>query len=138
MDPLKSPVDPSESRQAQRVADMPERLRPREAVERHGVGSVSDDVLIAILLRSGVKGLNVSDLARSLLNRYETLSQLASATVDELAGLPGMGPVFAAGPPREGDPPYRTEPRRACLSLDLGPLRRRAGSGSGRVHQGRP
>ena len=95
MEPLKSPTDQPNSQHAQRVADLPERLRPREAVEHYGVGSVSDDVLIAILLRSGVKGLNVSDLARSLLTRYETLSQLASATVDELAGLPGMGPVKA-------------------------------------------
>jgi DNA repair protein RadC len=78
-----------------RVRDIPERLRPREEMERLGTRNVSDDVLIAIILRSGVRGANVIDLARSLIVRYGSLTGLASATAEELASIKGLGPVKA-------------------------------------------
>ncbi len=78
-----------------RVSDMPERLRPREALERMGVEHVSDDVLIAILLRTGIPGLNVAELSRHLLRRFGSLTALAKASVEDLAACRGMGPVKA-------------------------------------------
>lgn len=77
------------------VRDLPERLRPREILDRQGVSNVQDDVLIAVLLRSGVRGMNVVDLARELLKRFGSLSGLASATPEEIAAVPGMGKVKA-------------------------------------------
>ena len=85
------PVRPSRST----VRDMPERLRPREELERRGVENVADDVLVAVILRSGVRGMNVQDLARELLQRYGSLTGLASASAQELARMPGMGRVKA-------------------------------------------
>lgn len=79
----------------QTVKDMPERLRPREIVERQGVKAVQDDVLLAILLRSGVKGVNVVDLARTLLRRYGSLGGIAAASQAEVASIKGMGKVKA-------------------------------------------
>jgi DNA repair protein RadC len=78
-----------------RVHDIPERLRPREEMDRLGVRNVSDDVLIAVLLRSGVRNRNVIELARALLQQYGSLTALAGAPVEELADLLGMGPVKA-------------------------------------------
>jgi len=78
-----------------RVRDVPERLRPREELDRRGVENVQDDVLVAIILRSGVRGMNVQDLARELLERYGSLTALASASVEELGRMPGMGRVKA-------------------------------------------
>jgi len=78
-----------------RVCDMPVGLRPREEVERVGVEHAAPDVLLAILLRTGTRGLNVVDLARSILQRFGSLTAVASAPVEELAGLPGVGPVKA-------------------------------------------
>lgn len=78
-----------------RVRDIPERLRPREELERLGVRSVQDDVLLAILLRSGVRGVNVVDLARNLLLKYGNLTGLAAANADELAAVRGIGRVKA-------------------------------------------
>ncbi|MBN1557348.1 MAG: DNA repair protein RadC [Lentisphaerae bacterium] len=80
---------------AGRVRDMPERLRPREALERVGVSHVTDDVLLAVILRSGVRGCSVIDLARRLLRTYGSLTALAGAPVNELAALKGMGRVKA-------------------------------------------
>jgi DNA repair protein RadC len=78
-----------------RVCDMPERLRPREEMDRVGAANVSDDVLLAIILRSGVKGINVVDLARGLLKKYGSLTKLAGASVEELARIKGLGRVKA-------------------------------------------
>jgi len=78
-----------------RIHDMPERIRPREETERVGVENVSDDVLLALLLRAGIKGLNVVDLSRGLITRYGSLTSLAAASVDELAQIRGVGPINA-------------------------------------------
>jgi len=78
-----------------RIRDIPERMRPREELDRLGAEHVSDDVLLAILLRSGTSGVNVVELARALLKRYGSLTGLAAASVDELAGMKGMGKVKA-------------------------------------------
>jgi len=78
-----------------RVRDMPERLRPREEMDRVGVEHVSDDVLLAIILRSGVKGTSVVELARGLLKKYGSLTKLAGASVEELARIKGLGRVKA-------------------------------------------
>ncbi len=77
------------------VKEIPERLRPRELLERNGVGNVQDDVLIAILLRSGVRGMNVVELSRALLKRFGSLSGLAAANADEIAAVHGVGKVKA-------------------------------------------
>jgi len=79
----------------QTVREMPEQLRPRELLEKNGVRCVQDDVLLAIILRSGVRGVNVVELSRALLKRFGSLSALAGASVEEIAAVPGMGKVKA-------------------------------------------
>ena len=74
------------------VHDMPERMRPREEAQRVGIENVSDDVLLALLLRTGVTGLNVVDLARGLIKRYGSLGNMAAASIDELSQVRGIGP----------------------------------------------
>ena len=78
-----------------RVADIPSRQRPREQFERMGAESVPEDVLIALILRSGVQGMNVVDLARGLIQQYGTLTELARASVEDLSRMRGMGKVKA-------------------------------------------
>ena len=87
-DPLYT-ISPSTAR----LLDLPERMRPREEMDRLGVENVSDDVLLALVLRSGVHGLNVVDLAESLLQHYGSLTALAEAPVQELERARGLGPV---------------------------------------------
>jgi len=77
---------------------MPLRLRPREAVERQGIENVSDAVLLAILLRTGSRGMNVVDLAELLIVRYGSLTALSRASIPELAAektFKGLGKVKA-------------------------------------------
>lgn len=78
-----------------RVRDMPRALRPREEADRMGIENVSDTVLLAILLRTGFHGVNVVDLAQSILLHYGSLTELAKAPAKELEHIPGMGRVKA-------------------------------------------
>ncbi|OVE75400.1 hypothetical protein BVX97_04845 [bacterium E08(2017)] len=79
------------------VRDIPERLRPREEMDRVGVVNVADDVLLSVILRSGARGRNVVELARQLLRDYGSLTDLAKSSVDELASgkYKGLGKVKA-------------------------------------------
>lgn len=81
-----------------RVRDMPLRLRPREAVERQGIENVSDEVVLAVLLRTGARGVNVVDLAGRMLLKYGSLTALARASAAELVAdraFKGLGRVKA-------------------------------------------
>jgi len=57
--------------------------------------------LIAILLRTGLRGANAVEIGHQLLHRYETLQALAQASLDELQQIKGIGPdkavTLAAG-----------------------------------------
>jgi DNA repair protein RadC len=80
-----------------KLKSIPETLRPRELLLHRGCGAMPDDLLLAILLRSGVRGCNVVELARMLLHRYGSLKELADASPEELMALrlPGLSTVKA-------------------------------------------
>ncbi len=78
------------------IRSVAEDARPRELLLRNGCGAVGEEVLIAILLRTGTRGANVLELARSVLRAYHnSLAELAQATPEELESLriPGLGRV---------------------------------------------
>lgn len=92
---LETEVSTAYAISARRIKDIPETERPRELFEREGPEQVNDRVLLAILLRSGVRGHSVVDLADELLNRFGSLPSLAKEPVEEIARIPGMGKVRA-------------------------------------------
>ena len=69
---------------------MPEDERPREKLAARGASSLSDAELIAILLRTGVTGKNVVDLARELLQQFGSLNELSRCGIDELKKIRGI------------------------------------------------
>lgn len=73
------------------IQEMPERDRPREKLASHGATACSDSELIAILLRTGLKGRNVVELAIELLGKHKSLGGLSRCTVKELAATKGIG-----------------------------------------------
>jgi len=75
-----------------KLLDQPASERPRERLRENGPGSLSHGELVAILLRTGVKGTNVVDIGKQLVKRYETLHALAQASWKDLAKEPGIGP----------------------------------------------
>ncbi len=70
--------------------------RPRERLLEHGAGVLSDAELIAIVLRSGVSGENVVDMARSILASHGGLPGLLRADPKALQRTRGLGPAKAA------------------------------------------
>jgi len=74
-----------------RLKDQPESERPRERLAEHGPDQLSPAELVAILLRTGLKGTNVLDVAKTLLTRYGALSVLAQARLEDLQAVKGIG-----------------------------------------------
>jgi DNA repair protein RadC len=74
-----------------RLKDQPESERPRERLAEHGADQLSPAELVAILLRTGLKGTNVLDVAKQLVGRFGTLTLLAQATLEELRTVKGIG-----------------------------------------------
>jgi DNA repair protein RadC len=74
-----------------RIKDQPASERPRERLAEHGADALSNAELIAILLRTGLKGTNAVDVARQLVNQYRTLQALARASLADLQRIKGIG-----------------------------------------------
>lgn len=73
------------------ISAMPEHDRPRERLLSRGAGALSEQELVAILLRSGTRGASATDVAASLLRDHGGLRGLASAKPEELAAKAGVG-----------------------------------------------
>ncbi len=70
--------------------------RPRERLLAHGPETLSDVELIAIILRSGVPGENVVDMARGLIETLGGLEGVLRSGPQALQRVKGLGPAKAA------------------------------------------
>jgi DNA repair protein RadC len=77
------------------IREMPEGDRPRERLKERGAAALSDAELIAILLRTGVKGQSAVQVAQELLREFKTLEEVARAPLETLAKTKGVGPTKA-------------------------------------------
>jgi DNA repair protein RadC len=77
------------------IKQWPAGERPREKLTKHGPAALSEAELLAILLRSGSKGVTAVDLAKKLLSDHRSLRDLARMSVIDLNHL-GIGRVRAA------------------------------------------
>lgn len=73
------------------ITDWPAGERPREKLLMRGASSLSDAELLAIFLRTGVTGKSAVDLARELLTRFGSLTQLFAASEKDFCETHGMG-----------------------------------------------
>lgn len=85
-----------EHREAYRIADIQKSERPRERLARVGARALSEAELLAILLRSGVRGENAVQVGERLLREFEGLRGLQRATYDEVCAQHGIGAAKAA------------------------------------------
>lgn len=77
-----------------KIKDLPKILRPREKLLKYDPERLSNSELLAILLRTGLKGRNVVDLAKKILQKYGARN-LPSLDVKKLKEFPGVGPAKA-------------------------------------------
>lgn len=73
------------------IRDWPADTRPREKLLRQGVTTLTDAELVAVFLRTGVKGKSAVDLGRELLDRFGGLSGLCRADKKAACAAPGVG-----------------------------------------------
>ena len=76
------------------IHDLPESERPREKLEDNGVEALSDAELLAILLRTGIKGKNVKELSYEILEEF-SLEKLSEASMNDFKDLEGISKVKA-------------------------------------------
>ncbi len=74
---------------------MPEE-RPRDALAASGPESLPLSKLLAIVLRTGRRGLNAEELGRRLLRTFSSLRGIDAASVSEIRTISGIGPAKAA------------------------------------------
>lgn len=73
------------------IIDWPANERPREKLAELGPGALSDAELLAIFLRTGVRGKTAVDLARDLLQEFGSLRQLLEADIKRFCQQHGLG-----------------------------------------------
>jgi DNA repair protein RadC len=78
------------------LTHLPPEARPREKLLSRGPQALADAELLALLLRTGIKGLPVLQLAQSLLDRFGGWAGLLAADVQDLAQVKGLGPAKRA------------------------------------------
>ena len=79
-----------------KIQDLPSEERPREKLLTHGAHSLSVVELLAILLRTGIKGEDVLNFSASLLNEWGGLEGLCRAGTAELMGEKGLNSAKVA------------------------------------------
>jgi DNA repair protein RadC len=87
------------------LKDLPADARPREKLLARGAGALSDAELLALLLRTGIKGKGVLQMADELLQLqgntvaegsnagFGGIAGLLNATADDLKRVKGIGPA---------------------------------------------
>lgn len=73
------------------IKELPLSERPRERLLAEGPDALSKSDLLAILLRTGTKGVSALRVAEELIAHYQTLDNLSRATEPELRKFKGIG-----------------------------------------------
>jgi DNA repair protein RadC len=73
------------------MKDLPAALRPREKLLAQGPAALADAELLALLLRTGIKGMGVLEMATHLLERFDGVRGLLRADAQALASVKGLG-----------------------------------------------
>lgn len=79
-----------------RIKELPVSEQPRERLRDFGPSALSDAELLAILLRTGLQGLNVVQLAQKLLLDHGGWIGLQRLTFEEVTRIHGLGEAKAA------------------------------------------
>ena len=77
------------------ISDWPAGERPRERLLAMGADNLSDAELVAVLLRTGVRGKSAVELARELLQRFDGIGGMLEAGA-RLGAVKGLGPAKSA------------------------------------------
>ena len=75
------------------IKDIPENERPRERLIKYGVSSLSNEELLAIILKNGSKGKSAKDLAINILKEIGEIDNLKNINIHTFDNIKGLGIV---------------------------------------------
>ncbi len=73
------------------INNWPKEDRPREKLLKNGEHTLSDSELLAIILRTGVKGESALDLARRILQKFKSFRDMGQQDLAHRKELKGLG-----------------------------------------------
>ncbi len=73
------------------IKEMMTEDKPRERLIEHGVETLSNYELLAILLHTGTKSQSVIELSKQVLHRFDQLKELEKVSYHEWVMMPGIG-----------------------------------------------
>lgn len=76
-----------------KISEIPKNDKPREKLAAKGVEALSSKELLMVILGKGIKGRDVTVLAKDILNLIE--KERENLTVDKLESIPGVGKARA-------------------------------------------
>lgn len=78
-----------------KLKEIPKEERPRERLINFGVENLSNEELLALLLKTGTKNVSVKELASSILTKLGSINKLSDINYQTLIGIPGVGSAKA-------------------------------------------
>ncbi len=77
------------------IKEIPKLERPRERLKNSGAKNLSNEELLAIILRSGTKNISVKEVAMNVLKEIKNISDLPKYSINKLTKIKGIGEVKA-------------------------------------------
>lgn len=78
------------------IRSWPQDDRPREKLLKKGAETLSNSELLAILLRTGIKGESAIDLARRIIDKFGTFRNMSHTDMRQWEEFKGLGPAKIA------------------------------------------
>lgn len=78
-----------------RFNDILKEEKPRERLVKYGVENLSNEELLAIILKTGSKKYNVKEVASNILSSYGDIKNLKDVRINNLTKIDGIGKVKA-------------------------------------------
>ena len=76
-----------------KIKDLPIEERPRERVKRIGIQNISNEELLAIIIKTGTKDKSVKEIACEVLKKIKSVNNLSNITINTFSDIKGLGDV---------------------------------------------
>ena len=76
-----------------KIKDLPVLERPRERLINYGVENISNEELLAIILKTGTKDKSVKEIASEVLSKIDSISNLEMISINTFSDIKGLGKV---------------------------------------------
>ena len=76
-----------------KIKDLPIEERPRERVKKVGIQNISNEELLAIIIKTGTKDKSVKEIACEVLKKIKSVNNLSNITINTFSDIKGLGDV---------------------------------------------